>query len=71
MVSFELPTVLSIGKGGKHIMTTMLQLHTNLATTFFPIVTYFGRHFKMSCFELPMVLSVGKGGKHTLTAIWQ
>ena len=44
MVSLELPTVISVGKGGKHVVKVIWQWQTDLATEICPIVTDFGRH---------------------------
>jgi len=44
MVSLELPMVISVGKGGKHVVKVIWQWLTDLATEICPIVMDFGRH---------------------------
>jgi len=44
MVFLELPTALSVGKGGKYEVKAIWQWQTDLATEIFSMVTEFGCH---------------------------
>jgi len=46
MVSLKLPTVFSVGKGGKHAVAAIWRCRMDLVEESFSIVTDFDRHYK-------------------------